>query len=286
MCCIKFISKINNIKTVCVNLYKNIKLNIKRKKSIDSVSSNMNDIAINNIDIEIPISIHELSEIIEDNINEIQIISENSDSIKDMEDTDNWESIENNIQDDTNINPINLKEPEKLENFAKPKITLYTLSILETITSGAVSNIFLSNDYVTSFVGGIVTPCSEFTILNTLGIKLKYDYWDSPCITCTMAKRIAIMFNTHIGISTNGIFYNTDKKMYNTYSYICMYDVIYDTYKIYKVSYDKINDPNIIKTDKEKIAEIQVKIAIRCKLIYDEYCGSNSINIIKPYLDL
>lgn len=207
------------------------------------------------------------------------------------ENNDEWQKINSIIINETkpvdiDSNIINIdytQDSFKTIPLTPPNNNLLTVSVAESITAGALSNTLCSEPGSSKFfLGGIIAYNME-TQEKILGVDAEYaekNNFANPFTTYSMAKNVSDMFQSRIGISTTGFSLPTFRpadlekglceiNVTTPYAYICLYDSLKETYKIYKIT----NGEYIANTnDKLQRAQMQVKVALACKKIFEEYC--------------
>jgi PncC family amidohydrolase len=159
-----------------------------------------------------------------------------------------------------------------------------TVSVAESVTAGALSNVLCSEPGSSKYFKGGVVAYSIKSKKEILNIDIKYaeqNNFANPFTTAEMAKSVVKMFNSRIGISTTGYslpFSRPENKeldqcaldIKNPYTYICLYDRINKTEIIKKIEYEYIENesPAIQK------ANVQAKTALKAKEMYIEYVES------------
>lgn len=193
--------------------------------------------------------------------------------------TDNPDNVLTSID---SLDTIGLDSPKKIQHSY-----LLPVSVAESVTAGALSNaLYSDHSYSNFFLGGIITSvrgenCVK-TQKNVLGVD---DYEElnnfaNPFTTYTMAKNATRIFSSRIGISNTGYslpFYRDadltqgkcEINVKMPYAYICLYDALTDVHKILKVTND---DYSKLCNQKVQCAQMQVKIAMQCKKLFEEYC--------------
>ena len=157
-----------------------------------------------------------------------------------------------------------------------------TISFAETVSAGAVSNCLCSEPGSSKFfLGGIVAYNMEVQ-KNLLGVDSDYaekNNFANHITTLTMAKTVATMFKSNIGMSNTGyslpLYRPADLEsgkceinVIIPYAYICLYDARYDSHKIFyieNIHYKKEGNQKLQRT------EMQMMVALRSKAIYDDY---------------
>ena len=203
--------------------------------------------------------------------------------------TSSWDKDSSDLSSDDN----QIKKSEKyhsviLENNVNSIGHFLTVSVAESVTAGALSNTICSEPGSSKFfLGGIVAynMDTQEKLLNVDAEYAEKNNFANPFTTYTMAKNVANLFNSRIGLSTTGfslpLYRDEDLStgkckidVTTPYAYICLYDTKTGSHKIYKiVNNDYIKDGN----QKIQRAQMQSKIALKCKKIFEEYC----ININK-----
>lgn len=175
-----------------------------------------------------------------------------------------------------------------LENTPINDISYYlSVSVAESVTAGALSNILCSEPGSSKFfLGGIVAynMTTQKTLLHVDSEYAEKNNFANPFTTFTMAKNVTKIFNSRIGLSTTGyslpLYREQDLEIgkceidiKTPYAYICLYDSINGIHKICKIT----NDDYLISGDQRmQRAHMQSKIALECKKIFDSYCLQES----------
>ena len=228
------------------------------------------------------------------NIEEEYNINSNVDmSNKGKEKKDVIETIIKNKTDIYSENVTELKEviitPNKEKKVIKLHINNYlSVSVLETLTAGAVSNLLCNKLNSSSFFYGCIIAYNMKTQRDILGIstlQVEENNFANPYTAFEMAKIITKKFNSRIGISNTGFslpFYrNAEYDINNNiikskidvkvpYAHICIYDSLTEYHKIYLINN---NDYDIYSNRRSQMADMQVMIAKKSKEIYIEYCN-------------
>ena len=177
------------------------------------------------------------------------------------------------------VNPGSIPLPNKVLNIDHSKnnkhINLLNFAVFESITDGAISNIFSVEYFNKHFMGSIVSHNIK-TYKNVLNIQTDGEI--TPFLSYELSKGIANLFQCRIGISVIGYMLPSvmlsdtdDNEIINPYVYICIYDSMTDKHKIYKLSNDNYSysDDKILQS-----TQMQIQTAIRCKDIYLNKCVS------------
>jgi nicotinamide mononucleotide (NMN) deamidase PncC len=182
------------------------------------------------------------------------------------------------------LEDISLKSDQSLKSNEQHDISyLLSVSVAESVTAGALSNIICSEPgSSTFFLGGIVAYNME-TQEKLLNIDSKFaekNNFANPFTTFNMAKNVTEIFNSRIGISTTGyslpLFRKANIENGNCeidvkipFSYICLYDAKTKLNIIYKI----INkDYDLNGNQKVQKAHTQTIIALECKKLFYDYC--------------
>jgi PncC family amidohydrolase len=173
------------------------------------------------------------------------------------------------------------------KSIIKPNIDYFlSVAIAESVTDGILSNAVCSKSGSSKFfIGGIVVYMkSQEHILNICnGIDSKHielNNFSTVFTAFDMAKNVSKIFGSRIGLSTTGYSLplyrpeniedgkcEIDVKI--PYAYICLYDSHTNYNIVYKITnntYDTNDNKKIQRT------KMQVKIAISCKKLYENYC--------------
>ena len=184
------------------------------------------------------------------------------------------------------LKTIKLESPRKLHDRCfKPRDISFLLpvAVAESVTAGAVSNTLCSEPGSSNFFLGGIIAYNMITQEKLLGVDAKYaekTNFANPFTTFTMAKNVTDMFQSRIGLSTTGFSLplfreaNLEKGMCEIdikipYAYICLYDALCDTHKIFKVTNDDYLEYG---NQKMQRAQMQAKIALQTKKIFEDYC--------------
>ena len=187
---------------------------------------------------------------------------------------------------DDSLESIILGSPRKLKDRCfKPRDISFLLpvAVAESVTAGAVSNTLCSEPGSSNFFLGGIIAYNMITQEKLLGVDAKYaeeNNFANPFTTFTMAKNVTEMFQSRIGLSTTGFSLplfreaNLEKGMCEIdikipYAYICLYDALCDTHKIFKVTNDDYLEYG---NQKMQRAQMQAKIALQTKKIFEDYC--------------
>lgn len=158
-----------------------------------------------------------------------------------------------------------------------------SVSVAESVTAGALSNTICSEPGSSKFfLGGIVAYNMETQkiLLNVDAEYAEKNNFANPFTTYTMAKNVTKLFKSRIGLSTTGFslpFYREEDlenckceiDVKTPYAYICLYDSKDDRHKIYKIIND---DYNVGGNQKIQRAQMQSKVALECKKLFEDYC--------------
>lgn len=191
------------------------------------------------------------------------------------------------------LNSINLSSPIRClkNNMCKcntcEKINdisyLLPVSVAESVTAGALSNTLCSEPGSSKFfLGGIIAYNME-TQKTLLDVDEKYaelNNFANPFTTYTMAKNVTNIFQSRIGISTTGFSLPLYRKedldngkceinVKTPYAYICLYDALLGMHKIFQVSNDDYSETGNQRVQR---AQMQAKIALKSKKIFEDYC--------------
>jgi hypothetical protein len=188
------------------------------------------------------------------------------------------------------LKTIKLESPRKLHDRCfKPRDISFMLpvAVAESVTAGAVSNALCSEPGSSKFFLGGIIAYNMDTQEQLLGVDAVYaekNNFANPFTTFTMAKNVTELFQSRIGLSTTGFSLPTFRKanldndkceinVKTPYAYICIYDSVCDTHKIFKVINDEyLGDCN----QKVQRAQMQAKVALKTKKIYEDYCKTHS----------
>lgn len=201
--------------------------------------------------------------------------------------------IHNSLKDNV-LESVELDCP----NINKKKYLSYMIpvAVAESITAGALSNALCSEPGSSKFFLGGVIAYNMKTQKTMLDVDTEYaekNNFANPFTTFTMAKNVAKLFKSRIGISTTGFSLPTYRTADPSngkceisvdipYAYICLYDALTDNNAIYKITnFDYSPDAD----QKIQRAQMQVKVAMYCKQLFEEYClkqnNSNSKDFCK-----
>lgn len=159
---------------------------------------------------------------------------------------------------------------------------LMTVAVAETVTAGALSNALCSDPGSSKFFLGGIIAYNMKTQEILLGVDVKYaetNCFANPFTTFTMAKKVTDIFKSRIGISTTGFSLPTFREAIGDkckidvkipYAYICIYDSMLDTHKIHKITKDDYSE---LGDQKIQRAQMQVKVALFAKKIFENYCS-------------
>jgi hypothetical protein len=208
------------------------------------------------------------------------------------ENNDEWQKINRPISktakpDDIDCKiieyDINNQDSFKTIPLTPPNNNLFTVSVAESITAGALSNTLCSEPGSSKFFLGGIIAYNMDTQEKILGVDAEYaekNNFANPFTTYSMAKNVSDIFQSRIGISTTGFSLPTFRpadlgkglceiNVTTPYAYICLYDSLKEIYKIYKIT----NGEYIANTnDRLQRAQMQVKVALACKKIFEDYC--------------
>lgn len=160
---------------------------------------------------------------------------------------------------------------------------LLPVSIAESVTAGALSNTLCSEPGSSMFFLGGIVAYNMQTQEKLLNVNVEYaelNNFANPFTTLTMAKNVTQIFNSRIGLSTTGFSLPTYREanpeqgkceidVKTPYAYVCLYDAKYDLHKIYKIVNDDYRPDDCKKIQR---AKMQAKVALKGKIIFDEYC--------------
>lgn len=159
-----------------------------------------------------------------------------------------------------------------------------SVSVAESVTAGALSNILCDEPGSSKYFKGGVVAYSIASKKEILNIDSKYaeqNNFANPFTTSEMAKSIVKIFNSRIGISTTGYslpFSRPENKelgqcsldIKKPYAYICLYDKFNGSEIIRRIEFDyNENESQTIQR-----ANVQVRTALKAKEIYLEYLES------------
>jgi PncC family amidohydrolase len=163
-----------------------------------------------------------------------------------------------------------------------------TVSVAESVSAGAVSNILCSEPGSSKFFYGGIIAYNMISQQTLLGVDNKYaekHNFANHYTTLMMAKNISKKFNSRIGISNtgfslptyrdaeknkNGEIYKCKIDVRIPFAYICIYDNKTDFHKIYHIENENYC---ITKNQKAERAIMQVLIAKKTKEIFKNYCN-------------
>ena len=159
-----------------------------------------------------------------------------------------------------------------------------TVSVAESITAGALSNVLCSEPGSSKYFKGGVVAYSIASKKEILNIDIKYaeeNNFANPFTTAEMAKSVVNMFNSRIGIATTGYslpFSRPENKVLGQcalniktpYAYICLHDKFNNSEIIKKIEfeYNENESPAVQK------ANAQARTALKAKEMYLEYVNS------------
>ena len=158
-----------------------------------------------------------------------------------------------------------------------------TVSVAESVTAGALSNTICSEPGSSRFfLGGIVAYNMETQkkLLHIDDVYAEKNNFANPFTTYIMAKNVTDIFHSRIGLSTTGFSLPTYRaenlesgkceiNVKIPYAYICLYDAETEYNYTRKITNDNYDD-NVNK--KIQRAQMQSKIALECKKIFENYC--------------
>lgn len=186
---------------------------------------------------------------------------------------------------DRNLTSINLTSPMRINsrNLQHTIANALPVAVAESVTAGALSNNLCSEPGSSQFfLGGVIAYNMEAQkkMLGVDAIYAEKNNFANPFTTYTMARNVAELFDSRIGISTTGYSlptYRGENKesgqceinVDTPYAYVCLFDTLLDTNKILKITNTEYN---ILGNQKRQRAEMQVKVALVCKNMYKEYC--------------
>jgi len=181
------------------------------------------------------------------------------------------------------------KEEKAKENMKESNVIIssyindyrLTVSVAESVTAGALSNTICSEPGSSRFfLGGIVAynMKTQKELLNVDEVYAEENGFANPFTTLIMAKNVTSVFQSRIGLSTTGFSLpmyreknekQCELKVNVPYAYVCIYDAKIDYHKIYKIV-----NTDYKKSDNQKLqrAQMQSKVALECKKIYENYC--------------
>lgn len=189
------------------------------------------------------------------------------------------------INDNNNVIKINNTKKKVIE---LPIPKLLSVSVAETLTAGAVSNLLCNKPGSSSFFNGGVIAYNMKIQKDILGIDDIYaekNNFANPYTTYAMAQNIAKKFKSRIGISNTGFslptYRNEELDYHNNivkckidvhipYAYICIYDDLTNYHKIYLL---KNENYDIYSKQKIQRANMQLLVAKKTKEIYINYCN-------------
>lgn len=162
---------------------------------------------------------------------------------------------------------------------------LLTVAVAESVTAGALSNTLCSEPGSSKFfLGGVVAynMASQKAILNVDDVYAEENTFANPFTTLEMARNVAVMFGSRIGLSTTGFSLPTHRDasdgkceidVRTPYAYVCLYDSVEDIHKVVKV----VND-NYLRDGNQKMqrAQMQVKVSLACKTMFIDYCAAKN----------
>jgi PncC family amidohydrolase len=156
-----------------------------------------------------------------------------------------------------------------------------SVSVAESVTAGALANSLCAEPGASKFFKGGIVAYSIASKKEILGVDIKFaesNNFANPFTTSEMARSVAKMFNSRIGLATTGYslpITRPENKETNEcalnitkpYAYICLYDRLTDTETITKVEY--VFDPEGSITMQR--ASVQVRVALAALKFYNEY---------------
>ena len=157
----------------------------------------------------------------------------------------------------------------------------FTVSVAESVTAGALSNSLCAEPGASKYFKGGIVAYSTSSKKEILGIDVKYaekNNYANPFTTFEMAKSVAMMFKSRIGMATTGYSLPTTRNENKEkgecsldikipYAFICLYDVETGDQIINKIIFEYDNN----KSDTINKATMQAKVGIEGRRIYMEY---------------
>lgn len=226
-------------------------------------------------------------------INSNESNSNESINTDDTKDTDSISSIDDFLQHTKeSFGSIMLSNnPPKDEAVSNVIGCFLTVSVAESVTAGALSNTLCSEPGSSKFfLGGIIAYNMETqkNLLNVDEVYAEKNNFANAFTTFSMAQNVTKIFKSRIGLSTTGYSLplyreanlennKCEINVQTPYAYICLYDSETEYNVVYKI----IND-NYTKSSNQKIqrAQMQSKIALESKKIFEEYCLKIKKNIV------
>jgi PncC family amidohydrolase len=158
-----------------------------------------------------------------------------------------------------------------------------TVSVVESVTAGALSNAICSEPGSSRFfLGGIVAYNMETQkkLLDIDDVYAEKNNFANPFTTYEMAKNVTKIFHSRIGLATTGFslpMYREENledgkceiNVKIPYAYVCLYDSEIDYNFTYKIVISEYNDNENKKIQR---AQMQSKVALDCKKTFENYC--------------
>lgn len=196
----------------------------------------------------------------------------------------NLQTISNYVDMDILCDDMKDVDLDTITTISKPNITrMLPVAVAESITAGALSNTLCSEPGSSKFfLGGVIAynMMTQKTMLNIDDVYAEKHNFANPFTTFDMAKNVSKLFNARIGISTTGFSLPTYRDEDLTkgkckidvkipYAYICLYDALTDTNIIHKITNTNYSEQSDKKIQR---AQMQAKVALYCKKIFEKYC--------------
>jgi len=166
----------------------------------------------------------------------------------------------------------------------EPELDEFTVSVAESVTAGALSNSLCAEPGASKYFKGGIIAYSINSKKEILGVDIKYaekNNFANPFTTFEMAKSVANMFNSRIGMATTGYSLPTSRDenlekgeclldIKVPYAFICLYDSKTGDQIINKVVFKYDNT----KSDIINKATMQAKVGLEGRRIYMEFKNS------------
>jgi PncC family amidohydrolase len=158
----------------------------------------------------------------------------------------------------------------------------FSVSVAESVTAGALSNILCAEPGASQFFKGGIVTYSILSKKEMLGIDIDFaekNNFANPFTTLEMAKAVVKKFKSRIGLSTTGYSLPIKQEqtptqcaldVENPYVYICLYDDKTSDHIIKSINYTYDNNINA-RVNK---AKVQMNCAFRARDLYVEYVKS------------
>ncbi len=156
-----------------------------------------------------------------------------------------------------------------------------SVSVAESVTAGALANSLCAEPGASKFFKGGIVAYSIASKKEILGVDVKFaesNNFANPFTTAEMARSVAKMFNSRIGLATTGYslpMVRAENKetgecalnITKPYAYICLFDRLTNNETITKVEYEF--DPN--KSITMQRASVQARVALAALKFYNDY---------------